>query len=97
MFALVLLFALAATPNIFEPKEMSSEEIALGVTACVQTVGLQMAPEAGSKFCGCLMDAVRINVKKGLKPPHSDATKEQTATCIGALTPKAPRGGKAGT
>jgi hypothetical protein len=97
----LLLFLLAASPevynakpNIFEPKEMSSEAIYVSVQMCLN----QHEPmtKATLALCGCAVDAIRLNLKQGKADPA--ATAEQVQRCGGPLPVPAKKPvGKVGT
>lgn len=94
----LLALVLAAQPNIFEPKELSSEAIALGVEVCMST--LDKTPRAESLvLCGCVMDAVRMNTKAGMKPPSNGASASQRARCLALSRERrfGPDGGPTGS
>jgi hypothetical protein len=84
---LLLLFLAAAPdtytakPNIFEPKEMSSEAIYVSVQMCLNQHGGMTRDSL--RLCGCAMDAIRLNIKQGRK--DTAATAEQVRQCGGPL------------
>lgn len=84
MIGLMLATVLTAAPNIFEPKEMSSEAIVGAVATCM-SIGVDASGVAHKAeliaACGCVIDAVRANTKKGLKPPDNNATDTQLKRC----------------
>jgi hypothetical protein len=91
MLSLVLALALAqsepvaynAPPNRFDTTEMGSEAIFVGMHVCfVQRGGF--SPEK-IPLCGCLMDATRLNVKRG--KPNATPTPDQMQTCMGRSNP----------
>jgi len=69
----ILLFPVAATaadvPNIFDPRKVSSETIAYGVSACVRS-GYKALPKIGLtpwfRYCSCAADAIRRKISKGV-------------------------------
>lgn len=90
-----------APPNVFEPSEVSSEAIFATVAVCMDDAVKQGASEKHAvNACGCLMDAVRANLRKGLKGADANATPEQRRKCQGSPTPVPKRpetNGKVGT
>lgn len=98
----LLAVLLSAQPNIFDPTEMSSEAIALTVEACVgaRLSAFPTEPKANALIlCGCAVDAIRLNAKRGMRPPKNSATQGQLSTCDRELKLRnmTPRNGKAGT
>lgn len=101
ILTIILAASLAAQPNIFEPNELSSEVIFATVAICTDK-----AVQNGSKdedavvMCACLMDAIRFNTKKGLRPPQNNATPEQQEKCKASSTKRRgdakPKKGKIG-
>lgn len=85
-----------AKPNIFEPQEMSSEAIFVSVTVCVDQSlrrDSKQSSEDVAQVCGCLTDAVRLNVRQKRTPPNT--TDDQAQRCVADLKKRKP--GKAGT
>jgi len=98
MRALILAMVLTAQPNLFEPKEFSSEAIFAAVATCMdRAMDSGMSSVAAVPMCGCLTDAVRLNAKKGVKP--TDPTLEQQARCHAESAGQQPKKkpGKTGT
>lgn len=86
--ALLLSLALGQTytagANQFEPNELSSEAIFVAVTSCVAKAleGQERTPALGKQAaakCGCLMDATRSNMRRGITP--ETPTPEQRRKC----------------
>lgn len=101
MTGLLLALVLTAQPNLFEPKEPSSEDIFTQVAICMDKA-LREVPGATETSavvtCGCLMDAQRANLRKGLKPAP---TPEQEKRCHALAKERgkkaSPAGGRTGT
>lgn len=82
MHTLILTAILAAHPNLFEPKEMNSEDIFITVSVCMEkAMGNGSTPSAAGTMCACVVDAVRLNTKAGKRPSENNATPEQLARC----------------
>lgn len=80
--ALIVAATLGAQPNLFEPTEMSSETVVAVVTACMVDSTKQGASDrVALAMCGCMTDALRLNTKKGLRPPKNNPTSEQLDRC----------------
>lgn len=69
-----------AQPNVFDPAEMSSEAIYVGVQTCMTASGGET--KGSLVVCGCVMDAVRLNTKAGKRAPENNATAQQVTICI---------------
>ncbi len=80
MMGAILALALAASPNIFESSEMSTEDILTGVAVCSKRLLAfkDTAEKQAVITCACLMDAQRANRRKGLEPTP---TPEQASRC----------------
>jgi len=91
-----------AQPNAFEPKEISSEAIYVGMSACIER-SIKEDPSSPLQeviiACGCLTDAIRLNTRNGLRQPANSATPEQAGKCLDVVkkTRAARKTGKAGT
>lgn len=96
MMQLLLMATLAAHPNLFEPKEMSSEDIFASVALCMDKT-LRTVPGTSETVaiatCGCLLDAQRANARKGKK--DTSATTEQMARCHKLGKERGTKSGKA--
>lgn len=100
MMGAILALALATSPNIFDPAEMSTEDILTGVTVCSKRLLAfkDTTEKQAVTTCTCLMDAQRANRRNGLDPTP---TPEQVKRCNDRqkqhAKPSAPDGGRAGS
>ncbi|MCY1077140.1 hypothetical protein [Archangium lansingense] len=85
------LTAFADTPNLFEPKELSSEAVLTFVMSCSEKVKQADSgiPEAQRlSFCSCAADALRLRHKQKGKDKAPSA--EDLQRCANALTRSSP-------
>lgn len=63
---LISVKAFADTPNAFNPSDMSSESIYVGITACEEQMeksGTKDSSNVRFSYCACIVDAFRVNNK----------------------------------